>query len=342
MDFSVMSIDDYRQIMLLHYSANEFTVECYDPIYNRKIKAKMYFGTEEMAKLYTINKMRLNDQNEWEEWIELVGVTEYKVELIGTNNDLDLVSVIYHLNPPEDTGYADKTIGEEDVYNGEDLMIGGAASEITNETFGGAYKFKNWNTSKNGGSLNVYNNGYAYTINNTLVLYAQWEATTTHNLTYNYGVADYEGSNYITSKGVVEDKSIGVLPTAETPKVKVKDIYGVEREYTPYYNGQWYKLPTKSENIKPLTDNTPYWLDRDSTIYLLYFVHRYTLALYIEGKIYQSLTAEYNSNLVLPMLTREGYNFDGWYYTSNYQSGTKFSGNMPPYNLTLYARWVAK
>ena len=133
LDFSIMSIDDYRKIMLLHYGANEFTVECYDPIYNRKIKVKMYFGTEEMAKLFTIAQNRLLPDGQWEEWVDLVGVTEYKVELIGTNNDLDLASVKYEYNAPlDDNGSPIYPSGspippqyEEDIYLGEEIVVGG-------------------------------------------------------------------------------------------------------------------------------------------------------------------------------------------------------------------------
>ena len=348
-NFSIMSIDDYRAIMRKDFERNEFVVECYDPIYNVRIKKNMYFGTSEMAKLYTLNKVRFNGED-WEEFIELVGVREYTVEMIGTNADLDLVSVIYHLNPPADTGYADQTIGEPDVYSGEDIVIGGDASSFTNETFGGKYKFTKWNIS----SVNPtepkehgnYLNGYAYTINADLILYAQWEATTEHTLTYNYGLSDptiNESSyTYETSKKVVKGKSIGVLPIADVPKVKFKDLNGTEREYTPYYNGQWYKTPIKATNSVPLTDNTLYWSDRDSTIYLLYSVNVYTLILYLDGTIYQTNSIEYGTPMNLPYLVRSGYTFDGWYYTNDFKDGTKFSGNMPPYSINLYARWVAK
>ena len=66
-DFSIMSIDDYRKLMILHYDSNEHTVECYDPIYNRVITEKMYFGTEEMAKLHTIAQKRFLN-GVWEEY----------------------------------------------------------------------------------------------------------------------------------------------------------------------------------------------------------------------------------------------------------------------------------
>lgn len=345
LDFSIMSIDDYRAIMKMHYERNEFTVECYDPIYNKTIAVKMYFATEEMAKLYTINKMRLNSQDEWEEWIELVGVHEYNVELIGTNNDLDLVSVVYHLNPPSNTGYADLTIGEDDIYMGEDIIIGGAASSITSETFGGTYKFKNWNLSENTEeNKGVYINGNIYTINTDIVLYAQWEETTSHILSYNYGIADPATNDlayeYVTNKTVSYGKSIGDLPIAQTPTVKYKYIDGVEREYSPYYGGNWYNTPIKAPNSFIVTNGALYWAHRDSTIYLLYDVHKYSLWLYLDGDLYQTNSIEYNTPTNLPALVRSGYKFDGWYTTSDFENGTKFSGNMPPYDIFLYARWV--
>jgi hypothetical protein len=356
MDFSVMSIDDYREIMLLHYSANEFTVECYDPIYNHTIKVKMYFATEEMAKLYTIAQNRLLPDGQWEEWVDLVGVTDYSVELIGTNNDLDLVSVRYIVNPPQVTENGVTTTlvpdfatdgGEDDVYKGEEFVIGGN-TDIPNETFGGKYKFTYWNISAENPTTpktqGVYPNGYAYTINSDLVLYAQWESTSSHTLTYNYGLADPVINDseytYVTSKTVVKGKSIGELPTAEIPIVKAKDINGVEREYKPYYGGKWYKTPIRYIGSVEVTKDTPYWLDRDATIYLLYKTNMYSLGLYLDGALFSSSAPEYNAVLNLPILVQSGKKFDGWYYTSDYKEGTKFNGNMPPYSLNLYARFI--
>jgi hypothetical protein len=176
LNFSVMSIDDYRAIMRKDLERNEFVVECYDPIYNRRVTAKMYFATQQMAKLYTIAQTRLNGEA-WEEFVEIVGVQGYTVELIGTNNDLDLVSVVYHLNPPADTGVADQTIGEDSVYKGEEIAIGGVASAFTSETFNNKYVFTKWNLSASGGEQGNYLNEYNYNINTDLVLYAQWQKT---------------------------------------------------------------------------------------------------------------------------------------------------------------------
>ena len=343
-DFSIMSIDDYRAIMELIYGRNEYTVECYDPIYNKTIAVNMYFATEEMAKLHTIARVRFNGAD-WEDWIELVGVDEYKVELIGTNSDLSLVSVTYHLNPPASTGLTDMTYGETDVYQGEDVIIGGAASAITAETFDGAYKFSVWSTSRNpvdSSSRNIYLNNYAYTINTDIELYAHWQGATAHTLNYNYGLADAaigDDYTYITSKSVAEGVSIGELPTVPTPSVKAKNLSGVEGDYYPYYNGAWYKTPIKASGSEPIKNNEIYWSKRDATIYLIYDTHSYALKLYLDGTLYQENYVAYGTSMNLPMLVRSGYTFDGWYYTADFKDGTKASGNMPPYDLTLYARW---
>jgi uncharacterized repeat protein (TIGR02543 family) len=345
LNFSIMSIDDYRAIMRKDLERNEFIVECYDPIYNKRITVKMYFATPQMAKLYTIAKTRMNG-SEWEDFVEIVGVHGYTVELIGTNADLDKVSVIYHLNPPADTGYADQTFGEDDVYQGEDIVIGGSASNFVAETFGGIYKFAKWNTSASGGEQGNYINDYSYTINSDLELYAQWDKLEEKTLTFNYGLADPSINEstytYETSRKVVQGKSIGTLPTAQTPTVKAKDLNGNETTYTPYTNGAWYKTPIKIPNSVAVKNGDLYWLNRDSTIYLLYDVSKYLLNLYLDGSLYQTNSVEYNTPMNLPLLVKSGYTFDGWYYTADFQNGTKVSGLMPPYALTLYARWVAK
>ena len=356
-DFSIISIDDYRSIMRQHYEQNEFTVECYDPIYNKKIKLKMYFATEEMAKLYTINK-KIYNNNEWEDWILLAGVQDYQLEMISTNNELDLVSIVYHLNPPNnDEEYPivpDQTIAEPDIYKGEEVIIG-SASKFQDETFGGLYKFTKWTISPNEKTTGVYLDGYSYTINNSLVLYAQWEPTTEHTLTFNYGIADpaitESEYSYETKRTVKTGEGIKTLPVAQTPIVKAKDINGVEKEYADVYSTpQWWKVPQKVKKVNDagedisdtliVNDNEPYWTNRDATIYLLYNVTSYQLNLYLDGTLYQSNKIEYNTPMNLPILVRSGYTFDGWYTSSDFKQNTKISGNMPPYALSVYARWV--
>ncbi len=87
LNFALMSIDDYRKIMKLVYTKNEFTVKCYDIVYNKRVELKMYFSPEEMPKLWNIVSKIQGRTNEWENYIDLVGVEGVTVELIGTNSD---------------------------------------------------------------------------------------------------------------------------------------------------------------------------------------------------------------------------------------------------------------
>ena len=349
LDFSIMSIEDYRKIMLLHYGANEFTVECYDPIYNRKIKVKMYFGTEEMAKLFTIAQNRLLPDGQWEEWVDLVGVTEYKVELIGTNNDLDLVSVKYEystlnadgtlLYPTFPNGSVATPEYEEDIYIGEEIVVG------SNSTFpdtppSTTLKFKHW-VDDNG---KTYTNGVVVTVNAPLTLYAVWEATTSFTLSFNYGLSDVATETdsstgvmtEILNREVQQGQSIGTLP----PLTAEPFVTGTDKvKYYPYTNGGWYKHPVKQADTQ-VFNNDLYWQNRDSIIYALYDKKPFTVS-YVTNSPNTDIptqTLYYGDQVYLPTLARDGYTFQGWYIDSAYN--TAFSGTMPPYPITLYARWV--
>ncbi len=356
-DFSMMSIDSYRALMKLIYGKNEFTVTCYDVVNNEMTTNRMYFSTEEMPKLWTIARA-ING----EEWVELLGVQEYTVEMIGTNTSLDLVSVRYIVNAP-DGASPDFAVdeGEPNVYKGEQLVIGGGTS-IPNETFGGAYKFTTWNISPDGGVQGNYRNGYAYTINTDLVLYAQWEETTSHTLTFNYGVADVivseNPSLYETSRTVVTGKSIGYLPVVHgDPYVEIKKDEKTEKHY-PYRNGAWYRTPIKAENSKSISNNELYWSNRDSAIYLIYEKKNLNIRLFVKDNIansyympYQNITAQYDDKVVLPIPQKTilvdnppnnnklevELKFDGWYLDEG--KTEKFMGKMPPHDIDLYGDW---
>ena len=338
-DFSILSIDDFREIVRLDLEKNEFVVEFYDPIFHKVISRKMYFGTLAIAKIHTMQRYRFNE-DKWEEFTQIMGVQDYTIELIGTNASLDLVSVIYHLNPPADTGKEDETIGEDDVYIGQDIIIGTSATEFVNENFEGRYKFTKWNVSSADPTVNKdkgnYINGNVYTIQDNLVLYAQWEATTDHTLSFVYGVAepvlDANGKP-IMNKLVREGEMIGDLPSPALPVVTIDGV-----NYTPYTSGGWYSTTIKS-TTSLIRSTTRYRKQHDSVAYRLYDTEKYAIAYYMDGQVFlTNHSVEYNSPLPEFTPYKQGKTFDGWYKDANYES--KISGNMPPYNITLYGRWV--
>lgn len=355
MDFSIMSIDDYRDIMKLHYEKNEYIVECYDPIFNRKIKAKMYFGTEEAAKLYTINRKRFSN-GEWEDWIDLVGVQEYKVELIGTNNSLDLISILYKYNAPYENGFPVYPNGspmvdqaEEDTYIGEEIVIG-ANSTFPDNPPSNNYIFKHWTTTADD-KAPFYTNGNVLTANVGMTLYAQWQKPEARKLSYNYGLSDPEVKSINQSTGapiyryddaVNEGEAIPTLPTfVKEPTVENANT---GEKYPAYENGAWYKLPVKNETYK-VKNGESYWLNRDTIIYLLYDKKKFVVS-YIVNDPEPAVdpfinispqSTEYGSTVYLPTLYKPNYVFAGWYLDDKFE--TAFSGTMPPYPITLYAKW---
>lgn len=87
-NFALMSIDDYRSFMRLIYKSNEFVVSCYDVVYNKRIpEINMYFATQEMPKLWTIVSKKQGGSEQFDDYVDLVGVEGCTVELIGTNTD---------------------------------------------------------------------------------------------------------------------------------------------------------------------------------------------------------------------------------------------------------------
>lgn len=167
-DFSLLSIDEYRKLIKLYLSTNEFAVECYDPIYNQKITENMYFTPQEMAQLYIVAGY-LDGTNT----VELLGVEGLTVEMIGTNTSAS-ASITYHLNPPPATGQSDTTyISNVDIFKPNAI---GAGCDYPSQTFSNTYAFTYWTVAADGSGLK-YNNGLEYYINETsLTLYANWEA----------------------------------------------------------------------------------------------------------------------------------------------------------------------
>lgn len=353
-DFSVMSIDDYRRLMKLIYSKNEFIVKCYDVVYNTTATLKMYFSTEEMPKLWTIANMKQKTADEWDDWVDLVGVQGYTVEMIGTNNDIDLVSVLYYPNFPQNVTQipSSEFEAEEDMYVGADFIVGASSTYPNNPPNG--YKFAYWvdeidEYGEPTKDSNRYGNGSVRTLDTDIVsidglkLYAIWQQSSDNILSFNYGISTpvYSGTldEYtLYNRGVQKDKDIGTLPSFDpAPSVTIE-----KEKYYPYENGAWYRLPIKDEAVR-VHDNDLYWSVRDSIIYLLFDKISYRVE-YVTGKDDIEIPAqyiEYGATITLPVLASSTQKFDGWYYDRvTYKN--RAGGTMPPYDIKLYAKWTDK
>lgn len=351
-EFKYMKIETYRTIIKIIQERNEHIVKYYDIVQDKMVTKKMYFKPEQLP---TIFQRRL----------EILAVTNYKIELVGTNADLNSYNIQYHLNPPEDSGVEDiPPVGSDNYVSGEEVVIGegdGAASIRDNASMIGAgYSFASWNTSPDGTGVK-YLDGYAYTLNDTSTengvfnLYAIWDKHNAYTLSYNYGVAkayiDTGTNQELTSKDITYNDPYGTLPNTTPDPVEFQD-----NEYQPYSNGGWYKNPVKTYTENPdgsvvvankVEPTTLYTVKGNSTIYQLFDVAEYTISFVMNGaevptQPYSNITAPYGAYVAKPPdPTKTGFVFDGWWTTADFQEGTMYTFNtMPPVSITLYAKWV--
>ena len=85
--YNMMDVEDYRKLMLLLQSKNEFTVTFYDIVLDKRVTHKMYAATPQMPAIY-------------QRYLKVLGIQEYTIELIGTNNDVGSYTITYDYNLP--------------------------------------------------------------------------------------------------------------------------------------------------------------------------------------------------------------------------------------------------
>ena len=340
-DFSLMSIDSYRVLMNLLYKKHEFTVTCYDIVNNCDTTNKMYFSTEEMPKLFTI----VEALNGNESAIELLAVQDYTVEMVGTNESLDVLEVLYYDNNGNLIAEATQSF-EKDT----EVIIDYNFVPTGNYRFDGV-----WRTSQGA----VYRNGDALRLVNNLVLYAVVKPTEEFTLSFSYGNGNVlysrttdEVNNIKITKGqtiaqaisnaniTLENGSKLTFPTNGTGSKSV-ELNG--ETYTPYEFKGWYWTTEPSDNTR-VTSNTVFDYNLNRILYQIYKPREYTITFYSnDSNIYfDTISVPYGQNVALPNPRKTGYTFGGWFTSSDFKDGTRFGfgATMPPKSVTLYAKWV--
>lgn len=338
-DFSLMSIDSYRVLMQLLYSKNEFTVTCYDVVNNCDTTNKMYFSTEEMPKLFTI----VEALNGNESAIELLAVQDYTVEMVGTNESLDVLEVLYYDNNGNLIAEATQSF-EKDT----EVIIDYNFVPTGNYRFDGIWRTKQGGVVRNGDALRLVNN---------LVLYAVVKPTEEFTLSFSYGNGNVlysqttgEVNNIKITKGQTIEQAISIanitlengskftFPTSGTGSISV-ELNG--KTYTPYEFKGWYWTTEANSNTK-VTSSTVFNYSTNRVIYQIYEPIKYTVIYNSNDSniSFDSTLIAYGQSVPLPSPRKTGYTFNGWFTTSDFKDGTQFNGTMPPYSLTLYAKWV--
>ena len=341
-DFSLMSIDSYRRLMELIYSRNEFLVTCYDIVGNRTTTNKMYFATEEMPKLWTIARA-LNG----EEWVELLGVQEYVVEMIGTNADVELVSILYYDNEGN-------LLHSQEAENGTEAIIDFSFAPS-------AGKFDGLWLSANG---TKYYNGSVMRINvddsvRTIALTADVKDENQYTLSFDYGIGvepvksvnaqpilnipilkGQTISSAINSANIQTTNGIFAFPENGTGLKEVEYEFDGKKEKVSgnqvYSFSGWFWTSVENAETK-LTGATAYNYNVNRTIHQIYKAIPHTLT-YDTGttEIYLgSQSLGYGESVSLPTLARNGYAFKGWVL----ESGNKAPTIMPPHPMKVVAVW---
>jgi hypothetical protein len=333
----------------------------------------MYFATEEMPKIWTIahKLLKADTQDDYDEWVELLGVQEYTVEMIGTNVSADLVKVNYYQNPPDNSIIEYQPIVSDELAINTEFTVGSTAQSLL-ASFDG-YEFEYWFTKKENGEKDIiYLPNQLHTLSTanvneetkTVNFYAKWKAVGTGLPLYlNYGIGDtfYDEKNdpisvlryhsgetigevisrankqYISASGLIPLTS---LPLSPSPTVK----YG-QSAYSPYENKGWYTtsiigVDANGNAVAPLSNSSVLTAERAMTIYQIFVPKKYDLT-YVSngGTEFGTIQVEYNG--VVPMLKpykSPDAHFGGWYTDAELKNA--FSGAMPPTNLILYAKWV--
>ena len=153
--FNYMDIDVYRRLIQLINSKNEFTVTCYDVESDTRVTNKMYFSPNDYPEIY-------------QQKLKVLGLLNYEIELVGTNNDLDYVSLTYNANT---TDTVSQMPTSREIPKNTNVVIGNGLTPTRS-----GYEFVKWGTSADGSTFN-YLNGEEYLIYKNTTLYAIWRAS---------------------------------------------------------------------------------------------------------------------------------------------------------------------
>ena len=344
-DFSIMSIDDYRDIMTLIEEKNEFLVSCYDVVHNTITQNYMYFTTEEMPKLFYLARA-LNG----EEYVELLGVEDYVVEMVGTNKRKQLINNIYY--------GLDKTLlfeGSQSGVENTEFIVGNGVvvPDANGQTFDGKWQRV---------GVKEYRNNEEYRLSlltqeekdtRAIIFNAVGKPDNSHILSLSYGqgkpVKNKKGQD-ITAIDFVKNDTIsnaltranielwqgGVLsdlPISPNPTIDLNNT-----KYTTHTRLGWFET-AQYVGQQPLTKNSRLLVDGNMVIYELFETVKKNVYFHSNGgTTYTNLTnVSYGTSVPLPTPYLKDYTFLGWYNDEKFNS--KFNGSMPPYDLNLYAKW---
>ena len=209
--FKYMKIEDYQRF-LVAIEPNEFIVSYFDYTKGDTVYHKMYCEPQELEKLHSHR-------------LEILGVLNKEISLIGTLNSLETYALTYMANGGNGSEQGQAFVA------GETLRI----SAGTN-LYRAGYSLQKWNTRADGTGLDIMLGSYKVAEDSNLTLYAVWSQDNNHTITFDYNgavkPAGASDADWIGSKTVEYNGSIGELPKPSISGHTFKGWY-VYPEYEP-------------------------------------------------------------------------------------------------------------
>lgn len=347
-DFAMMSIDDYRRLYDLMLDRNEFTVTAYNVRTNQPYTCKMYFAPDQMPKLYAVARKL---QGQGDKYIEILGVQDYTIELIGTNASTEKVEIRYYDNNDNLISSAVKSVdkGVETIVN-------------YNYTPTSGYRFDGkWQKNDIEGAY-VFN-GSVITPTDNVKLKAVVEPTNQYTLLMDYGAGikptprdntkqvdsftiAYGStiSNAISNANItLSDGSKLAFPSSGTGVPEVSYNGKKYSGSSAYEFSGWY-WTTEANSGTQVNANTTYNYQLNRTIHQIYTPKIYDITFNTNDTeiTLSTIKATYNEKVVVPQLNKSGRTFKGWYWidpTDKKEYQFTNASTMPPFTLNLYAKW---
>jgi uncharacterized repeat protein (TIGR02543 family) len=308
----------------------------------------MYFAPDQMPKLYAVARRLQGDK-----FVEVLGIQDYTIELIGTNADLDKISVIYY-------DINNRVLGSKEVYLGTQYMLGNGitVTDTNGNVFNGS-----WSRGSRSGSPLLNNSIVNATLDTqgelnsrTIRWYAQYRENKQFNLSFSYGLGEPLKDNYgndilsikfipnqdTISSAIANEKitlntgeAFTSLPLSPNPIYK-ETINGKEETWETHLNRGWYL--GDSTKFDKVTNDTELKVENNMIIYQVFEPVKNNIKFESNGGTsYTPLTANYGEKVAIPTPYKQGYVFSGWYLDSEFKKA--FNGTMLPYPITLYAKW---
>lgn len=223
--FGYISLSNYRKLCNA-ILPNEFPVEYYDKQFGRKVRHYMYCTPNEMKKLYNLG-------------INVLGVQDFTLSLIGTLNHRDSYVVTFDANGGEIENYKGEYNSTTTYYKNDKVK------------YGNYYYLANFNLTKFSG-IPVSNTDY-------------WENITINNYSNatEYNIGDFVVNENVYYKCIMANTGISPTNTNYWQVINIIE-YSSDEEYSlgniVLYENNYYKAIYEQVSIKDiLPTNTDYW-----------------------------------------------------------------------------------